>query len=49
MGEIELRSEPRGACARAAGRKKWVSHGLSNRIVYGGLHYGARWLPMAGR
>jgi KDO2-lipid IV(A) lauroyltransferase len=29
------------------GRKKWVSHGLSNRIVYGGLHYGARWLPMA--
>ena len=32
---------------RPAGRKKWVSHGLSNRIVYGGLHYGARWLPMA--
>ncbi|HTO87589.1 MAG TPA: lysophospholipid acyltransferase family protein [Thermoanaerobaculia bacterium] len=28
-------------------RTKWVSHGLSNRIVYGGLHYGARWLPMA--
>jgi lauroyl/myristoyl acyltransferase len=27
-------------------RKKWVSHGLSNAIVYGGLHYGARWLPM---
>lgn len=27
-------------------RRKWVSHGLSNRIVYGGLHYGARWLPM---
>jgi KDO2-lipid IV(A) lauroyltransferase len=26
-------------------RTKWVSHGLSNRIVYGGLHYGARWLP----
>ncbi|HKF42771.1 MAG TPA: lysophospholipid acyltransferase family protein [Thermoanaerobaculia bacterium] len=26
-------------------RHKWVSHGLSNRIVYGGLHYGARWLP----
>jgi KDO2-lipid IV(A) lauroyltransferase len=23
-----------------------VSHGLSNRIVYGGLHYGARWLPL---
>ncbi len=28
-------------------RTKWVSHGLSNRIVYGGLHYGARWLPAA--
>ena len=28
-------------------RKKWVSHGLSNRVVYGGLHYGAHWLPMA--
>jgi KDO2-lipid IV(A) lauroyltransferase len=28
-------------------RTKWVSHGLSNRIVYGGLHYGGRWLPMA--
>lgn len=27
-------------------RHKWVAHGLSNRIVYGGLHYGARWLPM---
>jgi len=27
-------------------RKKWVSHGLSNRIVYGGLHYGGHWLPM---
>jgi KDO2-lipid IV(A) lauroyltransferase len=33
--------------AAPRGRKKWVSHGLSNRIVYGGLHYGARWLPMA--
>ncbi len=31
----------------ARGRKKWVSHGLSNRVVYGGLHYGARWLPMS--
>ena len=30
----------------ARGRTKGVSHGLSNRIVYGGLHYGARWLPM---
>ena len=28
------------------GRKKWVSHGLSNAVVYGGLHYGARWLPL---
>jgi len=27
-------------------RRKWVTHGLSNRIVYGGLHYGARWLPL---
>lgn len=27
-------------------RRKWVSHGLSNRIVYGGLHYGGRWLPL---
>ena len=32
--------------ASPRGRKKWVRHGLSNRIVYGGLHYGARWLPM---
>jgi len=31
-------SEPRA-------RRKWVSHGLSNAVVYGGLHYGARWLP----
>jgi hypothetical protein len=28
-------------------RTKWVSHGLSNAVVYGGLHYGASWLPMA--
>jgi lauroyl/myristoyl acyltransferase len=27
-------------------RKKWVSHGLSNRVVYGGLHFGARRLPL---
>src|SRR5262249_26421489 len=26
-------------------RHSRVSHGLSNRIVYGGLQYGARWLP----
>ena len=36
-----------GGMAPPRGRKKWVSHGLSNRIVYGGLHYGARWLPMS--
>ncbi|HEX7252972.1 MAG TPA: hypothetical protein VF376_08845, partial [Thermoanaerobaculia bacterium] len=24
-----------------------MSHDLSNAIVYGGLHYGARWLPAA--
>src|SRR5437867_10908356 len=46
MGETEAgRGGPEDAPSR--GRKKWVSHGLSNRIVYGGLHYGARWLPMA--
>ena len=28
------------------GRKKWVTHRLSNSVVYGGLHYGARWLPL---
>ncbi len=32
--------------AAPRGRTKWVTHGLSNRIVYGGLHYGGRWLPM---
>src|SRR5262249_59181816 len=43
--------EPRPSPASLGGtpapraRHKWVSHGLSNRIVYGGLHYGARWLP----
>jgi KDO2-lipid IV(A) lauroyltransferase len=37
--------EGAGAAALRA-RKKWVSHGLSNAIVYGGLHYGARWLPL---
>jgi len=35
---------PAEAAHRA--RRKWVSHGLSNRVVYGGLHYGARWLPL---
>jgi KDO2-lipid IV(A) lauroyltransferase len=41
--------DPAPAGEGAAGvraRQKWVSHGLSNRIVYGGLHYGAHWLPM---
>jgi len=47
MGEIEAVQAGPGAPPERRGRKKWVSHGLSNRIVYGGLHYGARWLPMA--
>jgi KDO2-lipid IV(A) lauroyltransferase len=38
-------TSPRTPAAPRA-RRKWVSHGLSNRIVYGGLHYGARWLPL---
>src|SRR5712692_759284 len=38
-------AEPAPAAPR--GRRKWVSHGLSNRVVYGGLHYGARWLPLS--
>jgi len=38
-GETSPESAPRA-------RRKWVSHGLSNRVVYGGLHYGARWLPL---
>ena len=28
------------------GRRKWVSHGLSNSVVYGGLFHGATRLPM---
>jgi len=44
MGERQSRETPAGGAPRA--RQKWVSHGLSNRIVYGGLHYGARWLPL---
>jgi lauroyl/myristoyl acyltransferase len=47
MGEIEAFDGAPGPPPARRGRKKWVSHGLSNRIVYGGLHYGARWLPMA--
>lgn len=48
MGEIASASGPPEALPPSSrGRKKWVSHGLSNRVVYGGLHYGARWLPMS--
>jgi KDO2-lipid IV(A) lauroyltransferase len=47
MGEIETVNGVSGGPAPRRGRKKWVTHGLSNRIVYGGLHYGAHWLPMA--
>ncbi len=46
------RETPEGGPATPAGeaprgRRKWVTHGLSNRVVYRGLHYGARWLPLA--
>ncbi|HEY1251474.1 MAG TPA: lysophospholipid acyltransferase family protein [Thermoanaerobaculia bacterium] len=46
MGEGEASTGTTGVPTQPRGRKKWVAHGLSNRIVYGGLHYGARWLPM---
>jgi lauroyl/myristoyl acyltransferase len=46
-GDGTAAQTPRNGGAAPRGRKKWVRHGLSNRIVYGGLHYGARWLPMA--
>jgi len=46
MGEGETAAGTTAPPAPPRGRKKWVAHGLSNRIVYGGLHYGARWLPM---
>jgi len=36
----------RPAQAATRGRRKWVSHGLSNRIVFRGLRYGTRWLPL---
>lgn len=44
----ETRIPPAGPALPPAprARQKWVSHGLSNRVVYGGLHYGARWLPL---
>jgi KDO2-lipid IV(A) lauroyltransferase len=47
MAETEAGSGVSRGLVSPRGRKKWVSHGLSNRVVYGGLHYGARWLPMA--
>jgi lauroyl/myristoyl acyltransferase len=47
MGEGEAGGGPVDELGAPRGRKKWVAHGLSNRIVYGGLHYGARWLPMS--
>src|SRR5215470_13693275 len=40
------KTDPGGPAGAPRARKKWVSHGLSNRIVYGGLHYGGHWLPM---
>jgi len=48
---MRRRETPEAATAAPArnaprGRRKWVAHGLSNRVVYGGLHYGARWLPL---
>src|SRR5438477_3787048 len=39
-------SETSQGAAAPRARQKWVAHGLSNRIVYGGLHYGGRWLPL---
>lgn len=47
MGEITAGGDIPEGLAPERGRRKWVDHGLSNRVVYGGLHYGARWLPMA--
>ena len=46
MSAIEAPGSPPRTPASPRARRKWVSHGLSNRIVYGGLHYGARWLPL---
>ncbi|HLN92558.1 MAG TPA: lysophospholipid acyltransferase family protein [Thermoanaerobaculia bacterium] len=46
MSPIEAPGTGGGAPGTPRARRKWVSHGLSNRIVYGGLHYGARWLPL---
>jgi KDO2-lipid IV(A) lauroyltransferase len=46
MDETETLPADGGSAPAPRARQKWVSHGLSNRIVYGGLHYGARWLPL---
>jgi KDO2-lipid IV(A) lauroyltransferase len=46
MSAIEAPGEAGRSPGAPRARRKWVSHGLSNRIVYGGLHYGARWLPL---
>ncbi len=46
MSETETLPTGDGSAPAPRARQKWVSHGLSNRIVYGGLHYGARWLPL---
>jgi lauroyl/myristoyl acyltransferase len=46
MSAIEAPPSAGRAPGAPRARRKWVSHGLSNRIVYGGLHYGARWLPL---
>jgi len=47
MHETETASSGESRPLEPRARQKWVSHGLSNRVVYGGLHYGARWLPLA--
>jgi lauroyl/myristoyl acyltransferase len=46
MSAIEAPGTAGNTSGAPRARRKWVSHGLSNRIVYGGLHYGARWLPL---
>src|SRR5262249_7481788 len=45
MRQREEAASGTGVVGAVRARKKWVSHDLSNAIVYGGLHYGARWLP----
>jgi lauroyl/myristoyl acyltransferase len=46
MHETEIPAAGADRPPEPRARQKWVSHGLSNRVVYGGLHYGARWLPL---